>query len=169
MPRRNIALFQWETVDGIGSNKYRFKKGEVLFGKLRPYFHKVGVAPLDGVCSTDILVISPINSEWFGVVLGLVSSDNFVAYTNAYSMGTRMPRTNWKDMSRYKVALPKAEIAKNLLNLYDRLLNRLLDIFINPTHSPKSGTHCYRSCYLVKFVWTTLLRYWREVKDGETS
>ena len=107
MPKRNIALSEWETADEIGSNKSRFRKGEILFGKLRPYFHKVGVAPIDGVCSTDILVIQPLKSEWFGVVLGSVSCDEFVAYTDAHSTGTRMPRTNWGDSQDMKLRFPK--------------------------------------------------------------
>ena len=126
MPRRNIALSQWQTADELGSNKYRFRKGEILFGKLRPYFHKVGVAPLDGVCSTDILVIQPIDSEWFGIVLGLVSTNEFVAYTDAHSVGTRMPRTNWKDMSRYKIALPKVKIAQKYVEIMRPFIEKII-------------------------------------------
>jgi type I restriction enzyme S subunit len=59
MPRRSISLTDWTTADAIESNKFEFHQGEILFGKLRPYFHKVGIAPVDGVCSTDILVIVP--------------------------------------------------------------------------------------------------------------
>ena len=59
MPRRCIALSDWGEADGLESNKFEFKKGEILFGKLRPYFHKVGIAPVDGVCSTDIVVVTP--------------------------------------------------------------------------------------------------------------
>lgn len=53
MPQRSIALSDWGTADGLDSNKYEFKRGEILFGKLRPYFHKVGVAPVDGVCPAE--------------------------------------------------------------------------------------------------------------------
>ena len=127
MPKRNIALSEWQTADGIGSNKSRFRKGEILFGKLRPYFHKVGVAPTDGVCSTDILVIQPIKSKWFGVVLGSVSCDKFVAYTDAHSTGTRMPRTNWGDMSRYEIALPQANLAKKYTELIQPWVERIID------------------------------------------
>ena len=66
MPRKNIALSEWGFAKDVTSNKSVFKKGEILFGKLRPYFHKVGIAPTDGVCSTDILVITPKHAEWFG-------------------------------------------------------------------------------------------------------
>jgi len=111
IPKRCIALSEWGTADGLESNKFEFKRGEILFGKLRPYFHKVGVAPVDGVCSTDIVVVKPSEEHWFGFVLGHVSSDAFVEYTNAGSTGTKMPRTSWSDMSRYSVVLPPDPIA----------------------------------------------------------
>ena len=127
MPRRSITLLQWETASEIQSNKYRFRKGEILLGKLNPHFHKVGVAPIDGICSTDILVIQPVNAGWFGVVLGLVSSDNFVAYTSAHARGTTLPRTNWKDMSRYKIALPNVEIAKKYAEFIQPIINKIIE------------------------------------------
>src|SRR5579859_487661 len=46
LPRRSIALSEWGTASEVQSTKLAFSKGEILFGKIRPYFHKVGVAPL---------------------------------------------------------------------------------------------------------------------------
>jgi type I restriction enzyme S subunit len=112
MPKRSISLSDWGSVEDINSNKYQFYQGEILFGKLRPYFHKVGVAALDGICSTDILVITPKLQEWFSFVLSIVSSDDFINYTNITSTGTRMPRTNWNDMSKYEIIIPSIEIVK---------------------------------------------------------
>jgi len=54
-----IALPNWGTADETKSTKLLFKTGEILFGKIRPYFHKVGVAPMNGVCST---IPSPIKA-----------------------------------------------------------------------------------------------------------
>jgi type I restriction enzyme, S subunit len=111
MPKRCIALTEWGAANGLESNKYEFKQGEILFGKLRPYFHKVGVAPVDGVCSTDIVVIASRLPIWFGFVLTHASSDAFVEYTNAGSTGTKMPRTSWTEMARYAVVLPHEDVA----------------------------------------------------------
>jgi len=126
MPRRSIALSDWESDTKLGSNKLEFKRGEILFGKLRPYFHKVGVAPLDGVCSTDILVVRPKTPEWFGFVLGHVSSVELVNHTDAASTGTKMPRTNWNDLARFEVALPPeslaAEFAATIRPMIDRII-----------------------------------------------
>jgi type I restriction enzyme S subunit len=112
MPRRCVALSDWGTADGLESNKFEFRRGEILFGKLRPYFHKVGIAPVDGVCSTDIVVVTPREEKWFGFVLGHISSAAFIEHTNAGSTGTKMPRTGWGEMARYAVVLPPDGIAE---------------------------------------------------------
>jgi type I restriction enzyme S subunit len=126
MPKRCIALSDWGTAEGLESNKFEFRRGEILFGKLRPYFHKVGVAPVDGVCSTDIVVIAPRSEGWLGLVLGHVSSDAFVEYTNAGSTGTKMPRSSWGDMARYAIVIPSERVAvaftDQLCPSFDRIL-----------------------------------------------
>ena len=91
-----------------------------------PYFHKVGVAPVDGVCSTDIVVVAPKAETWFGFVLGQVSSDAFVKHTNAGSTGTKMPRTSWGEMARYDVVLPNDSIAVAFTDKIWPLVNRIL-------------------------------------------
>ena len=126
MPRQCIALSEWGEVGSVTSNKHRFHCGELLFGKLRPYFHKVGIAPIGGVCSTDVVVVRPTTEAWFGFVLGHLSSETFVAYTNAASTGTKMPRTNWKDMSRYAVVVPSAQAAKAFSDIVKPLTERIM-------------------------------------------
>lgn len=112
MPKQCIALSDWGLAHDLESNKFEFRRGEILFGKLRPYFHKVGVAPVDGVCSTDIVVVDSQDSRWFGFVLSHVSSSEFVEYTNAGSTGTKMPRTSWAEMARFEIVLPPLSVAE---------------------------------------------------------
>ena len=125
MPRRCIALGDWDDSADVASGKSAFKKGEILFGKLRPYFHKVGVAPFDGVCSTDILVLAPKSPEWFGFLLGHASSDELIQFTDLASTGTKMPRTNWSDISSFKVALPPKPIAAAFTRIIQPMLDRI--------------------------------------------
>jgi type I restriction enzyme S subunit len=105
--RRNISLIKAGSGGEVESNKYFFKKYDVLFGKLRPYFHKVCFAPFDGICSTDILVIRPKEKYLFWYCLFSFFQDDVVEYANLGSGGTRMPRTNWEMLSRYPVAIPE--------------------------------------------------------------
>jgi len=126
MPKSSIALSDWSAADGLESNKFEFRRGEILFGKLRPYFHKVGVAPVDGVCSTDIVVVAPRSSQWLGCVLGHASSIEFVEYANATSTGTKMPRTSWNDMARYQLVLPPEPVAAAFTELMQPLIDRII-------------------------------------------
>ena len=116
MPRRSVALTEWGRTEVVTSNKSLFEKGEILFGKLRPYFHKVGIAPIDGVCSTDIVVVKPKGKMWSGFVLACMSSADFVNYTDQTSTGTRMPRTSWKSMSQYPICIPTDVVAEAFNN-----------------------------------------------------
>lgn len=125
MPRRSIALSDWGTVEEALSNKFQFYQGEILFGKLRPYFHKVGVAAVDGVCSTDILVLTPRSPECHGLVLSHVSSNEFVNYVDAASTGTKMPRTNWEDMALYEILIPTDATAQAFNDRIAALLQKI--------------------------------------------
>ncbi len=125
MPRRSIALADWTTADAIESNKFEFHRSEILFGKLRPYFHKVGIAPIDGVCSTDILVIVPKQPEWFGFCVGHFSSDAIIQHADRASTGTKMPRTNWNDLARFEVVIPKLEVAEAFTKQFKPMIDRI--------------------------------------------
>jgi type I restriction enzyme S subunit len=111
IPRRSLALDAWETTTDLGSNKLEFKKGEVLFGKIRPYFHKVSVAPFDGLCSADTIVVRARRPEYYAFVVACVSSDEFVAQATATSNGSKMPRANWGVLEERGVVIPKGKLA----------------------------------------------------------
>ena len=134
MPKRSISLNDWEHVAKVTSNKSRFRAGQILFGKLRPYFHKVGVAPIDGVCSTDVVVVEPLEASYFGLVLGVVASDGFVAYTTACSTGTKMPRTKWADMKQFSLVVPQPEVL-HALSMITRSFTDQIVANIHETHA----------------------------------
>ncbi|WP_211235220.1 restriction endonuclease subunit S [Gemmobacter nectariphilus] len=125
MPRGSIALTDWEGAGKVSSNKAAFATGDFLFGKLRPYFHKVGVAPVSGICSTDIVVVRPQTAQWAGFVIACISDDDFVAYTDKTSTGTKMPRTSWSIMSKYPVVLPPANLAEAFNAAVAPMLDRI--------------------------------------------
>ena len=110
MPRKSIALTNWGLAGSVSSTKTAFEAGDILFGKLRPYFHKVGMAPIGGLCSTDIIVLSAREPMWWAFVLSCASSTEFIATASQMATGTRMPRTSWKAISGFKLCRPSDEI-----------------------------------------------------------
>ena len=118
VPRRSLSLTSWGSSSELESGKFFFNKDDVLFGKLRPYFHKVVLTPTSGVCSTDILVIRPKSKGWLGFLCMHIFSTAFIEHATQLSDGARMPRTNWSDTAGYKVALPTEVLVRE----YQRLV-----------------------------------------------
>ena len=158
MPRRSIALAQWDRAGKVTSNKSAFKKGEFLFGKLRPYFHKVGFAPLDGICSTDIVVVIPRAPEWGVFTLACLFSDRFVDYTDQASTGTKMPRTSWKTMGQYSICIPSTRV----VHAFQTLLQPAMDRISANIHETRTLA-TLRDTLLPKLVSGEL-----RIKDAET-
>jgi type I restriction enzyme S subunit len=123
--RRCIALQQFGSSADVASNKYRFGVNDILFGKLRPYFHKVCLTSFAGICSTDILVIRPKRPELLYYCLFAFFQDEVVEYANAGSGGTRMPRTSWSDLSQYPIALPGKEKLEALNKVVKPMMDKL--------------------------------------------
>lgn len=131
IPRRSIWLAKWGTAEAVVSAKNRFRYGDILFGKLRPYFHKVGISFVDGVASTDILVVRPRRTSDLGWLLAAISSDDVVAHASVISDGTRMPRVKWSDLANYQVPWlddkQATEFNKLVIPLSDRVMSAMAE------------------------------------------
>ena len=114
------------------SIKSQFKAGDILFGKLRPYFRKVIRAPFDGICSTDIWVVRPKAGVDSGFLFYLMASDIFIEPLVRASEGTKMPRAKWDFAISLEFPLPplpeQQAIARILGTLDDKIeLNRRMN------------------------------------------
>ncbi len=128
LPRKSIALSNWNSVGSINSTKLGFRRGEILFGKIRPYFHKVGVAPLDGICSSDTIVIRPKRSEYFAITLSYVSSEHFIEYAAMTSQGTKMPRADWKVLENYPLVIPPDQIVQRFSGFVRDVIDKIQNL-----------------------------------------
>jgi type I restriction enzyme, S subunit len=79
------------------STKNKFKKGDVLYGKLRPYLNKVVVADVDGVCTTEIIPLSGGENLNNRYLFFWLKHPEFLAYVSEVGYGVYMPRLGTKD------------------------------------------------------------------------
>lgn len=119
VPRRRFTLDAWGTASSVTSLKSQFKSGDVLFGKLRPYFHKVVRAGIDGICTSELLVLRYIDPKFEGFLGSVLCSDVFVEATSNQWGGSKMPRAEWSRMKEYLVPCPPDDL---LTNFNDRVL-----------------------------------------------
>lgn len=131
IPKKTITITKWGKTKGIESNKSAFIRYDILFGKLRSYFHKVLFAPIDGICSTDILVIRPKKKDWFAFCLFWFSSKEVIDHSDLGSSGTRMPRTNWKVISEYNIPKPNPKMITFFNDLSLPLIEKIMNNIVN--------------------------------------
>ena len=92
----------------IKSNKNVFRKGDILYGKLRPNLNKVVLANIDGICSTDILVLRPNDPNSATFYKHYFLSEAFNSEVLTTVSGQQLPRTSWEKINR--IPVPPSDI-----------------------------------------------------------
>ena len=104
------------------STKSRFKAGDVLYSKLRPYLDKVIVADEDGVCTTEILPLkcyADLNPNYLKYSLKRV---DFLKYVNSVTKGMKMPRLGTKEGQLALIPLPPLSEQKRIVAAIEKQL-----------------------------------------------
>lgn len=91
----------------IKSNKNVYKKGDLLYGKLRPNLNKLYLAQEDGICSTDILVFRCNDAEFNKFYAYYLRTKKFNDEVVKTVTGQQLPRTKWSLIETIKVPVPK--------------------------------------------------------------
>lgn len=106
------------------SSKSTFKKGDVLYGKLRPYLDKVIVADSDGVCTTEIVPIVPYDFLGSEFLKWLLKRPAFLAHVNSLMYGVKMPRLGTDDALQSVHPLPPLPEQHRIVARIDQLMAR---------------------------------------------
>lgn len=103
-----------------------FHKGDVLYGKLRPYLQNWLLATFNGLAVGDFWVLQPQNTD-SSFLYRLVQSQQFDGVANQ-STGTKMPRADWKLVSKTKFAMPHSVDEQAAIGAYFEHLDTLITL-----------------------------------------
>ena len=113
----NGKLLQKHTVseDGVVSSNHLFRKGAILYSKVRPRLNKVVIAPDDGLCSADMYPISTTqNVEWLKFYM---LSDQFVEQAGLVSdIRIKMPKINKQELGDIKILVPPPNVQLEIVS-----------------------------------------------------
>jgi type I restriction enzyme S subunit len=131
----------------VSSSVTPFEPDDVLFGRLRPYLHKVAIADFPGVCSPEILVLRASNLCLARFLHLLCSTDETIKKCVEMSAGTRMPRTSATDLASIFALLPPLLEQKRIVDEISKI-----DTLIQETTSALAATRQLRSALLNKEI-----------------
>ena len=101
-----------------------FERGDVLFGKLRPYLAKAWVAEFPGRSTTELLVMHPVEIEPRFLRYVCLWHD-FVDAVDASTFGSKMPRADWDFIGNMFVPIPEWRKQRAIADYLDRETARL--------------------------------------------
>ena len=101
------------------------KKGDVLFGKLRPYLAKGYIPTQDSICSPEFIVLRPNDLINNSFLLYYLLSSSFVSYIKNQVAGVKMPRTNALQIGRVSFALPPIEEQGLIVSYLDKECDKI--------------------------------------------
>ena len=129
-----------------------FHKGDVLYGKLRPYLQNWLLPSFNGLAVGDFWVLQPQNAD-SSFLYRLIQSRQFDEVANQ-STGTKMPRSDWKLVSKTEFFIPSAigeqaaigayfEQLDNLITLHQRKYDKLTNVKKSMLEKmfPKNGSN----------------------------
>lgn len=129
-------------LDGLGkaedveSNKYKFSAGDILYGKIRPYFKKAYRPMFSGICSTDILVIQTKKPDIVsqGYLYQIIKTQFFTDKAVETSSGTKMPRADWNSLEQVEINIPPLPEQKAIASILSSLDDKIeLNLQMNKT------------------------------------
>jgi type I restriction enzyme S subunit len=148
------------------STKSIFRKGDLLYGKLRPYLNKVWLATVDGVCSTDILVFKKNDFIDNGYLAKQLLTSDFVRFATQNMSGVQHPRVNYHALSSYMVKLAPLQEQHRISARIDELLSRLGE-GIRSLENARAVLKAYRHAVLKYAFEGKLTQEWRETHQHE--
>lgn len=103
-----------------------FHQGDVLYGKLRPYLQNWLLPTFDGLAVGDFWVLQPQNAD-SSFLYRLIQSRQFDEVANQ-STGTKMPRADWKLVSKTVFSIPSNISEQAAIGTYFTALDNLITL-----------------------------------------
>jgi type I restriction enzyme S subunit len=125
LPKHSLTYLTPADITLAESSLVSFEENDIIFGAMRPYFHKVCFAQSNGLTRSTCFVLNSRQKEYREYLLMLMFDDNTVKHATSISVGTTMPYTRWKEFKTMVVLIPNTDIAKSFGLRISHITNRL--------------------------------------------
>lgn len=105
-------LLQYRTIaeDKVISPKHRFRPGQIVYSKIRPYLRKAVLVDFDGACSADMYPIDAKEGIEPKFLLYWLISEDFARFSSEHEGRTVLPKINQDGLNRTPFPLPPLAI-----------------------------------------------------------
>ena len=117
IPMQSFGVTEFRPNDEAKSSLITFQKDDIIVGAMRVYFHRVVLAPCDGITRTTCFTLSPYNSKYLSYALLTCDLDSSIDHAQNTSKGSTMPYAVWDGgMGEIEIIIPPIDVAEEFNN-----------------------------------------------------
>ena len=117
IPMQSFGVTEFRPNDEAKSSLITFQKDDIIVGAMRVYFHRVVLAPCDGITRTTCFTLSPYNSKYLSYALLTCDLDSSIDHAQNTSKGSTMPYAVWDGgMGEIEIVIPPIDVAEEFNN-----------------------------------------------------
>ena len=123
---KSLAIREVRPNEEALSSLLRFDENDILIGAMRVYFHRVAIAPFDGITRTTCFVLEPFNPNYFAYAAITCNQDLAIDYAQKTSKGSTMPYAVWEGgLGDFEIPIPDEVTAAKFNNIVKPLLEQI--------------------------------------------
>lgn len=128
LPKKSLTYIERASTSLAESSLLAYGSGDILFGAMRPYFHKVCFAQAMGITRSTCFVLNAKDYCYWGFLLMFLFDEKTISYASSISVGTTMPYVRWKEFKNMLMLIPDKNIASRFseeIQRYKEILSEL--------------------------------------------
>lgn len=111
LPMRKMTFSDFQKIENARTSLIRYSLNDILIGAMRVYFHRVCIAPFDGITRSTTIVLKPKKQNHLPFLYQLCNEEKTINFASKVSIGTQQPYVNWVNgLAEYKFAMPNLEL-----------------------------------------------------------
>ncbi|MBE6906381.1 MAG: hypothetical protein E7476_08935 [Ruminococcaceae bacterium] len=125
IPKRSMSFFGGLPYGKANSSLQLYKRGDILLGAMRVYFHRVCIAAQNGITRSTTIILKPNDKTQLPFAFEVLNMDRTIQYATKISVGTQQPYVNWEGaLDSYLIAMPSDD---RLIDCYSEKVQPIID------------------------------------------
>jgi type I restriction enzyme S subunit len=130
IPMKTFAVKKFKPNKDAKSSLIRFKRDDIIIGAMRVYFHRVVLAPCDGITRTTCFTLAPYEKDYLCFALLCCDQDSSISYAHRTSKGSTMPYAIWEGgLGDLEINIPPLNIAQEFNELVLPMLRKIQESY----------------------------------------
>jgi len=130
MKTKSLSLSEFGKSTDLTTSRIIFEEGDILFGSIRAYLHKVTLAPFKGITNISVFVFRSIKTNLASFLTITLFREETIAWANQYSAGTKMPVIKGDLFLTMPVSIPKEDVLKRLEEIINPMLEEIKNLTV---------------------------------------